>query len=701
MNSMRNATMVGLVFWAVSSFAAVSRPTSLSAIQKGPFPVNSAEYRFPSSVDPEILSDRQTEIWARVYWPKTQNPERIPILFFLHGNHGTCGYGPYPRRDDNCQYTMSGTCPNGYVVTPNHEGYAYVANPLASQGFVVVSINANRGINCGGGSGGDFGLNLARGRLILKHMNFWHEWNSKGGAPVSLGVGPMGFVNKLDFSRVGILGHSRGGEGARAALNQYFDPKSIWAARMPDLSIRGIMEIGAVDGQTGRVLDAPGVAWNQILPVCDGDVSDLQGRKPFERMRAAGNPADQMPKSLNYVWGANHNFFNTEWQYSDSSGCSNHKSLFPAKGASPEQQLVGQQTIASFFLAHLSGKSQLSKYQYYFDPYFYTPENIAKTTLINRDYYPSVSQNDVMLVEDFSKPEGTSASGHPMVIKNLTVTHSKYYQPSYGTVAWKPAIHSDDQGAGTLETVIDPKGVDVSGMSSLDLRLQILQTRNLDPRAVTVQLVGVGGVQSIPAAIWDYGTIVFQSHGSVVNFETIRIPLRDLGAFDLKTVTGVRFTFSAKDLDQTTLALTEVHFSRNGPPSPILATQSRKVWEYAHAHPMKASPWDAPRVKRTFAGSVVSQIVDFSEGNAQVLVTIQSRTGLPVTSDELPMLVIGNAPFAGGGAGVDGRVDQMIFAIPLAQYQRLVSGSSIRLYNRFSGASILWELGQFNKIQTK
>ena len=50
------------------------------------------------------------------------------------------------------------------MVVPSHEGYAYFAERLASYGYIVVSINANRGVNAAPGVAGDLGLNLRRGR---------------------------------------------------------------------------------------------------------------------------------------------------------------------------------------------------------------------------------------------------------------------------------------------------------------------------------------------------------------------------------------------------------------------------------------------------------------------------------------------------------------------------------------------------------
>ena len=117
------------------------------------------------------------------------------------------------------------------------------------------------------------------------------------------------------------MGHSRGGEGMRAALAQYTDAGSPWPDRIGPLGFKALFEIGPVDGQTSRTLDARGIAWNVLLPYCDGDVSDLEGVRPFDRMLRTRTEQPPTPKSTFAVYGANHNFYNTEWQQSDSAGC--------------------------------------------------------------------------------------------------------------------------------------------------------------------------------------------------------------------------------------------------------------------------------------------------------------------------------------------------------------------------------------------
>src|SRR4029079_10947930 len=98
-----------------------------------------------------------------------------------HGNHATCGRfeGAGPGRFDiNVQYTFTGTCPPGYVVVPSHAGYTYLAERLASWGYIVVSIKANRGVNAAPGVADDRGLNLRRGRLVLQHLQRLRRWDA-------------------------------------------------------------------------------------------------------------------------------------------------------------------------------------------------------------------------------------------------------------------------------------------------------------------------------------------------------------------------------------------------------------------------------------------------------------------------------------------------------------------------------------------
>ena len=249
---------------------------------------------------------------------------------------------------------MRGTCQGGYDPINNHLGYQYLATNLASWGYIVVSINTNRGINGlvgpslnaagvdnhAGLYNADINLSrydprliLTRGRLVLRHLQKLSEWNANGGTPSTVGVSLQG---KLDFSNIGLMGHSRGGEGIRAAYNLYRGSGSPWQTRiLSPLTFKGIFEISPTDGAADRILEADSLPWNVILPMCDGDVIRLPCVHPFDRLlRIVSAPVTQYSenpktqKSTFNVWGANHNFYNTEWQTTDSTGCIDQIPLF-------------------------------------------------------------------------------------------------------------------------------------------------------------------------------------------------------------------------------------------------------------------------------------------------------------------------------------------------------------------------------------
>ena len=92
--------------------------------------LSSTEFPFPLEVVGEVTLP--TVLQATV---------KYPLVLFLHGRHATCFQGG-PNGFDSIDWP----CYEGYQPIPSHKGYRYVADILASQGYVTVSISAN-GIN--------------------------------------------------------------------------------------------------------------------------------------------------------------------------------------------------------------------------------------------------------------------------------------------------------------------------------------------------------------------------------------------------------------------------------------------------------------------------------------------------------------------------------------------------------------------------
>src|SRR4030095_14381425 len=176
------------ILWCLLLLAApLAAQTAPDATLLSGGPITVSEYKLPAAIDPVVFNNPATEPWARVYRPASLGSSSHALLVLLHGNHATCGRlaGPGEHFDINVQYTFTGTCPAGFIVVPSHAGYSYFADRLASLGYIVVSINANRGVNAAPGVTGDRGLNLRRGRLVLRHLQRLSRWNSGAEPPPS------------------------------------------------------------------------------------------------------------------------------------------------------------------------------------------------------------------------------------------------------------------------------------------------------------------------------------------------------------------------------------------------------------------------------------------------------------------------------------------------------------------------------------
>ena len=89
----------------------------------GPYVAKFNDYKFAAKIDNLVTQFAKTEIWARIWYPSNKS-SKSPLVVILHGNHGTCGrsIGGGLRWDDRTDYSTTGLCPSGYVVTPNHAG---------------------------------------------------------------------------------------------------------------------------------------------------------------------------------------------------------------------------------------------------------------------------------------------------------------------------------------------------------------------------------------------------------------------------------------------------------------------------------------------------------------------------------------------------------------------------------------------------
>ncbi len=315
---------------------------------RGQLAVTRAEYNFGFTALNLPGFPGPVELIASVHHPTDLSQGPYPLLLFLHGMHATATDG----REDFVQWPPSA----GRAAIASFRGYDYLASHLASYGFIVVSVSAN-GINAVNNRVPDVGM-LARAQLLQTHLELWRIYNTQGGNPFG-----TRFVGKVDLTRVGTMGHSRGGEGVARHYLYNLQQTNRYG-------IRAILPLAPTNFTRFR---PNGVALGVLLPYCDGDADDLQGVLFFDdtRYNLNGDPA---PRHTFLVMGANHNFFNTVW--SPSSGLPSsvddwfnsepRRAGDPAFGTGPgtqklsetQQRAVGLAYMTAFFVTYVGGNSR-------------------------------------------------------------------------------------------------------------------------------------------------------------------------------------------------------------------------------------------------------------------------------------------------------------------------------------------------------
>ncbi|MCZ7583778.1 MAG: hypothetical protein M5R36_10815 [Deltaproteobacteria bacterium] len=253
---------------------------------------------------------------AKGYYPDGAGP--FPLVLIVHGNH-----------------TPS---------EPSWPGYAYLTEQLATHGFISVSVDENF---LNGGSG----EMDARGIVLLRHLQLFREWNETPAHPM---------YQKVDMNRIGLAGHSRGGEAVGVAWlynktkHDPCDPLHNF-----NFKIRSLFAIAPVDGQLGGPFSIYVTLKNADYFIMhgshDGDVSSYEGAAMYDRAFPIGEPGTEGNKGALFVQGANHSGWNTVWALNPAEYPVTYSNVPDMSAA--DQQTVGRVFMTAWYRWTLQGRS--------------------------------------------------------------------------------------------------------------------------------------------------------------------------------------------------------------------------------------------------------------------------------------------------------------------------------------------------------
>lgn len=313
----RVIALLALCAWlGAAQSAGAAAPDPLA---KGPFATEKLEYNAGDlliTIPPANGGPSQTfpqPLEGSIIFPKSAGPWKVVVI--MHGRHSTCifdnerealapttGDDPQIRCDDTAD---SGGDPDQTRIR-NYAGYDYLSENLASHGYIVMSVSANTIHSFDNVFAYDAGAN-ARSQVLAASLDLLYRWNN-GAGPDPVGTRLTG---KLEMQQVGLMGHSRGGEGVTDFIQ--FNRRRPAPGRIYNL--QAVLALAPIDVEK----QVPyGTNFATLLPACDGDVSTLAGANAFERSKYT-RPADPFAKLQWYVQGTNHNYYNTVWTGDDGA----------------------------------------------------------------------------------------------------------------------------------------------------------------------------------------------------------------------------------------------------------------------------------------------------------------------------------------------------------------------------------------------
>lgn len=271
-----------------------------------------------------------------------------------------------PKSDDTDPAGASGISskqpfPLVLMVHGNHlmehfsdEGYGYLGELLASRGFIAVSVDENF-LNYSAWSDIPEDDMIARPWMLLQHIRQIQQFAARPGTP---------FYERVDWRRVALLGHSRGGQAAAMAASpeHWFDEETDHSLpNKESYKVQAVVAIAPTDTKIGNALPAlDNVSLLTMHGAKDTDLVNFFGDRLYNRTRfeSGSAAAANAFKATLFIGDANHSRFNTAWGPLDNALPTGLFVRPEGVLKGEEQQAIAKTYVAAFMELALYGKEE-------------------------------------------------------------------------------------------------------------------------------------------------------------------------------------------------------------------------------------------------------------------------------------------------------------------------------------------------------
>jgi dienelactone hydrolase len=417
----------------------------------------------------------------------------FPLVVIIHGNSG---------------------------METSYLGYNYLLDHLASHGFIAVSVYATVGLMIEG-----------RARVLLQHLAIMAQNN----------INPGLFQGHLDLTRIGIAGHSRGGETVVRAshINQ---------AEALGWNMRAGVSIAPTDyHHTGD----PAIPLVVIYGSNDGDVSGAwPDRTCFDIYDESGRP-----RSFVFVYGATHDRFNSEWAQAPVEPEIEPGDI-PNLISETAHQNIAKGYATAFYRLHLLGNAEQVEY---------FSASLKPSLVSGVQLHTSHQEPGALVVDNFGQNNpAVNTLGGAIATSNLAAAPSENqlhtldsFSPHVvtgGEVAWTTTV-------GQYRTSLPLANKDISAFSALAFRVtqkygsphnpanavQDFDVRLTD-RQNRSRAIRVGTFTDLPYPYVRGDAVRIKSAMKTVRIPLISFTITNLGAqnVDLTDIDSIAFEFDAK-----------------------------------------------------------------------------------------------------------------------------------------------------------